>query len=106
MILCDSKAGANAWCVRIFLAEKGIDMEMQQLDLEAGENNAVDYLRRNPMGKMSLLELDNATYIAESIAIYRYLEALYPTPLLFANYAKQKGKNGMCLLCWSMSFIG
>ena len=83
MKIYDLKAGLNTRRVRIFLAEKGIEVPRVEVDMAAGENQRPEYLAKNPMGTMPLLELDDGTMIAESIAICRYFEILHPDPPLF-----------------------
>lgn len=83
MLLYDLKAGMNPRRVRIFLAEKGISVPKVEVDMMKGENRTPDYLAKNPLGRMPVLELDDGTLIAESIAICRYFEALQPQPALF-----------------------
>jgi glutathione S-transferase len=68
--------------VRIFLAEKGISIERREVDAAGGANASPDFLRLNPLGKLPVLELDDGSAIAESLAICRYLEALHPQPPL------------------------
>jgi glutathione S-transferase len=68
--------------VRIFLAEKDVELETVQVDLARGENREDSYLQKNPMGKVPVLELDDGTFLAESVAICRYFEDLYPEPPL------------------------
>lgn len=83
MKLYDLKAGMNPRRVRIFLAEKGVPIPRVEVDMAGGENQREPYLAINPMGKMPVLELDNGTYLSESMAICRYLEELHPEPNLF-----------------------
>ena len=64
----------NARRVRMFLAEKGIEMEYQQVDLGAGENQAPTFLTKNPAGRIPVLELDDGTCLSETLAICRYFE--------------------------------
>jgi len=75
----------NARRVHVFMAEKGIDCERVPVDIRGGENIAPDYLAKNPAGRVPLLELDDGTFIAESVAICRYLEFLHPEPNLFGE---------------------
>ena len=98
MKLYDLKAGTNPRRVRIFMAEKGISIESIEVDMNTGENKKEDYLKKNPMGTMPLLELDDGTYIAESIAICSYLEALHPNPPLFGKDARERAKIDMWTL--------
>jgi glutathione S-transferase len=85
MKLFDMKAGMNPRRVRIFLAEKGVSIPRVEVDMLAGENRTPGFLARNPMGTMPVLELDDGTCIAESMAICRYIEALHPDPPLFGT---------------------
>ena len=73
----------NARRVAVFMAEKGIDCERVSVDIRAGENIQTEYLSKNPAGRVPVLELDDGSYISESIAICRYLEAIAPEPNLF-----------------------
>lgn len=77
----------NARRVAVFMAEKGIECERVSVDIRAGENIQSDYLEKNPAGRVPVLELDDGTYISESIAICRYLEAVEPEPNLFGSNA-------------------
>ena len=73
----------NARRVQVFMAEKGFDCERVPVDIRAGENISAEYLAKNPGGRVPMLELDDGTCIAETMAICRYLECLYPEPNLF-----------------------
>jgi glutathione S-transferase len=73
----------NSRRVRIFLAEKGLDIPTVPVDIRKGESHTPDYLRMNPMGEVPLLETNDGCYIAESVAICRYFEAIQPEPTLF-----------------------
>jgi glutathione S-transferase len=85
MILHDLSAGMHPRRVRIFMAEKGISIERREVDAAGGANASPDFLRLNPMGKLPVLELDDGSAIAESLAICRYLEALHPHPALMGR---------------------
>jgi len=80
--------------VRIFIAEKGIEMEYQQVDMSSGEHKTPEFLKMNPSGKIPVLETDEG-WIAESVAICRYLEALYPEPNLFGATPFELGRIEM-----------
>ena len=88
MKLYDSAMAPNPRRVRIFLAEKGIEVPVEQVDIGKAENRKEPFLARNPMGTLPVLELDDGTHIAESIAICRYFEALQPDPPLFGTDTK------------------
>lgn len=74
--------------VRIFLAEKGIEVPSKVLELPKGEHKSPEFLAINPLGQIPALLLDDGGVIAESIAICRYFEALHPDPPLFGKGAK------------------
>lgn len=90
MKLYDNAGAPNARIVRIFAAEKGIDLELIPIELTKGEHKTPEYRKMNPMARVPVLELDDGTYISESIAICRYLEEIVPEPALFGGDAKQK----------------
>ena len=73
----------NARRVHIFLAEKGVSLERVPVDIRAGENISAAHLAKNPAGRVPVLELDDGSYLSESVAICRYLESLHPEPNLF-----------------------
>jgi glutathione S-transferase len=85
MILHDLSAGMHPRRVRIFMAEKGLSIERREVDAAGGANAMPDFLRLNPLGKLPVLELDDGSVIAESLAICRYLEALHPQPPLMGR---------------------
>jgi glutaredoxin len=64
MKLYDS-VGPNPRVVRMFMAEKGIEVPKQTVDLRKGENREAEHLKRNPHGQMPTLELDNGNYLSE-----------------------------------------
>ena len=89
MILYDLPAGMHPRRVRILLAEKGVTIPTKVVDSSKGENQLPEFLQLNPMGRLPVLQLDDGTALAESLAICRYLEALYPQPALFGEGAQQ-----------------
>ncbi len=76
--------------VRIFLAEKGITVPLEQVNLATADNRKPEFLKINPMGGLPVLELDDGTHIAESVAVCRYFEETKPEPPLFGVGAKDK----------------
>jgi len=83
LLYLDTKRAPNPRKLRIYLAEKGLnDLPVKQLDLRAGEQRTPEFLRKNPFAGVPILELDDGTVIAESLAIMEYLEELYPNPPL------------------------
>jgi glutathione S-transferase len=91
MKLYDSKMAPNPRRVRIFLAEKGIEVPTVQVDIgPARENRKPPYIDKNPLGGTPMLELDDGTCIAESVAICRYFEETHPEPPLMGVGPKDR----------------
>jgi len=89
MKLYDSKLATNPRRTRIFLAEKGISIPTEQVDMMKMEHKTPEYTALNPLQRMPALVLDDGTVITESIAICRYFEVLQPEPPLFGTGAKE-----------------
>lgn len=87
MKLYDGGRAPNPRRVRIFLAEKGITVPTEQVDLGSMQQRSEAFTAINPMQRVPALLLDDGTVIAESIAICRYFEALNPEPPLFGRGA-------------------
>lgn len=77
-------------CLRMYLIEKNITLNTQQVDVFRGENRQPAYLAHNPAGQTPALLLDSGTCIAESIAIMEYLEEPYPDPPLIGRTAEER----------------
>jgi glutathione S-transferase len=96
MIFYDSAMPApNPRRVRIFAAEKGIDLPTQRVSLIAREHKSPEFLAINPLGQTPALQLDDGSVITESVAICRYLEALHPDPPLFGRTPLEIGTIDM-----------
>ena len=76
--------------VRIFLAEKGIDLPETPVNLMTREHRSPEHLARNSLGQVPTLELDDGQTISETVSICRYLEELQPEPPLFGDAALEK----------------
>jgi len=94
MKLYDS-VGPNPKVVRVFMAEKGITIPLERVDLRAGDNRKEPHLKRNPHGQMPTLELDNGSYLSEITAICEYLEDKHPTPALIGATPEEKAECRM-----------
>jgi glutathione S-transferase len=79
----------------MFLAEKGISIPSEELDLMGGENRKPPYTDKNPGGQMPALELDNGQTIGETVAIFEYLEEKKPTPPLVGATAEERAETRM-----------
>jgi glutathione S-transferase len=90
MKIYDSHNAPNPRRVRMFLAEKGIQVPYEQVDIGQRVNRGEDFQKINPLSTVPVLELYDGTYISESVAICRYFEELQPEPPLFGADAKQR----------------
>src|SRR5262245_11738661 len=85
MKLYDFPQSPNCRKVRIYLAEKGLQVPLRPVNLLAGEQRTPEFLRRNPFGAVPILELDDGTVIPESLTIIEYFEELHPEPSLLGT---------------------
>ncbi len=83
MKLYDSQMAPNPRRVRVFLAEKKLEVPVSPVDLGERQNATPEFLAMNPLGRVPVLELDDGSYLAESVAICRYFEGTRPDPPLF-----------------------
>ena len=85
--------GPNPHLVRIFAREKNIDIDLVEVDLMGGENRGDDYIAKNPTGQLPCLELDDGSFISETLVICEYLEDIQPEPALLGTTAAEKAAN-------------
>ncbi|HVY90549.1 MAG TPA: glutathione S-transferase family protein [Hyphomonadaceae bacterium] len=90
-----TSVGPNPRIVKMFMAEKGIDIPRVEVDLRGGENRQPTHLARNPAGQMPTLELDDGRYLAEVTAICEYLEEKHPNPPLIGTNAEERAMTRM-----------
>jgi glutathione S-transferase len=81
--------------VRMFLAEKGIELAETPLSLIKREHKSPEYRAKNSLGQVPTLELDDGTAISETVAICRYFEETQPEPSLFGKTAVEKATVDM-----------
>ena len=91
MKLYDFGPAVNAQRVRVFLAEKGLEVPTEQLNVREDHQFVEPFTSMNPFHCVPFLELDDDTVIAESMSICRYLEELHPEPALFGATAAERG---------------
>ncbi len=97
MKLYDMRVAPNPRRVRIFLAEKNIEIPRVEINIRAGENLEPGFLAVNPRGVLPTLQLEDGTVIDESSAICRYFEELRPDPPLLGRSALEKAM----VECWT-----
>lgn len=83
MKIYEQRSAPNPRRVRIFLAEKGIEVPFVQLDMAKGEMKTPEFTALNRFQRVPVLVLDDGTAISETVAICRYFEETTPTPPLF-----------------------
>ncbi|MDR3514093.1 MAG: glutathione S-transferase family protein [Caulobacteraceae bacterium] len=87
--------GPNPRVVKMFMAEKGLDLPRVEVDLRAGENRQPPYQAKNPAGQTPALELEDGVVLAEITAICEYLEETHPTPPLIGATAEERAVTRM-----------
>lgn len=105
MKLYDGGRAPNPRRVRIFLAEKGIDVPLVPIDMGAMGHRSQEITERNPLQRLPVLELDDGTILTESVAICRYFEELHPEPALFGEGALGKARVEMWQRRMEMHFL-
>ena len=95
MLLFDGGRAPNARRVRIYLAEKGLSVPLSPIDINTLEQKSAGFSAMNPMQRIPVLQLDDGTFLSETIAICRYFEELHPAPPLFGEGALGKANVEM-----------
>jgi glutathione S-transferase len=90
MKIYDFTLAPNPRRLRIFVAEKGLKIPYEQVDIFSGKNRTPEMLAKNPAGGLPVMELDDGTHLAESVAICRYLEGLHPEPNLMGKDSREQ----------------
>ena len=91
----DCRTAPSPRRVRIFMAEKGLNIETVQVDLASGEQLSESFRKINPDCVVPVLELDDGSHISEVIAICQYLEDLYPEPRLLGGSPEERARVSM-----------
>jgi glutathione S-transferase len=87
--------GPNPKTVRMFMAEKDIELPRVEIDLMGGENRREPYLGKNPSGQCPALELDDGTVLAEITAICEYLDETHPGGSLIGTTPEERAETRM-----------
>ncbi len=90
-----TSVGPNPKVVRMFMAEKGIELPKVEIDIRGGENRREPYLSKNPNGQSPALELDDGKVLAEITAICEYLDELYPKNSLIGATPEERAETRM-----------
>jgi len=95
MKLYDSQLAPNPRRVRIFLAEKGVEVDIVAIDIMKGEHKKPEYRAISPQALLPALELDDGAVLTETVAICRYFEELVPDPHLMGVTPLEKAQIEM-----------
>jgi len=87
--------GPNPQVVKMFMAEKGLDIPRVEINIMGGENRQAPYTAKNPTGQMPALELDDGVVLAEILPICEYLEEIHPSPPLIGTNAEERAVTRM-----------
>lgn len=97
--------GPNPRVVTLYLAEKGVALPTETVDIMKGANREAGFLARNPSGHTPVLELDDGSFLAESLAICEYLEERYPTPPLIGSTPEERAETRMWLRRIDLGYV-
>ena len=92
MKLYDSNIAPNPKKVRVYLKEKGLTVPIVPVDILKGENRTPEFLQKNPLGGLPVLELDDGTHLTESLAIIEYLEEQHPHPPMIGTTPLERAR--------------
>ena len=87
----DCATAPNPRRARIFIAEKGLTPETQEISIAEGAQLSRDFLEVNPRATIPVLVTDDGTTLTENLGIAAYLEAAYPEPPLMGRTPEEKG---------------
>ena len=90
-----NSVGPNPHVVKMFMAEKGLELPREEVNLMAGENRQPPYVAKNPTGQMPALELEDGLVLAEITAICEYLDELHPNPPLIGSTPEERAVTRM-----------
>jgi glutathione S-transferase len=105
MKLYDGGRAPNPRRVRIFLAEKGIEVPLVPIDMVTMGHKSEEMTGRNPLQRLPVLELDDGTMLSESVAICCYFEELQPEPVLFGRGALGRAQVEMWNRRMELTFL-
>ena len=90
-----NSVGPNPRVVNMFLAEKGVELTREEVNLMAGENRQDAHLARNPAGQMPTLEMSNGVFLSEITAICEYIDEKHPSPPLLGSTPEERAATRM-----------
>lgn len=76
----------------VYLGEKKLDIPTEVVDIASGQNRTPEFLKKNPLGGLPVLQLDDGSYLTESLAIIEYLEELNPKPPMLGGTPVERAR--------------
>src|ERR1700756_2372529 len=92
MKVYDFVGAPNPKRLRVYLAEKGLTIPCEPVNIVTGENRTPEFLKKNPLGGLPVLELDDGSHLTESLAIIQYLEELHPEPPMIGRTPRARAR--------------
>ena len=92
MKIYDFGGAPNPKKLRVYLAEKGISVPMDQVNIITGDNRTPEFLKKNSLGGLPVLELDDGSHLTESLAIMEYFEDLHPSPPMIGTTPLERAR--------------
>lgn len=92
MKIYDFAGAPNPKKLRVYLAEKGIKVPLESVDIISGQNRQPEFLKKNPLGGLPVLELDDGSHLPESLAIMEYFEETHPDPSMIGKTPVERAK--------------
>lgn len=89
----DAIGAPNPKKLRVYCAEKGIDIPREVVDIMTGQNRTPEFAKKNPQMGLPVLELDDGSHLSESLAIMEYLEELHPSPPMLGSTAVERART-------------
>lgn len=92
MKIYDFAGAPNPKKLRVYLAEKGLQVPIEAVDIISQQNRTPEFLKKNPLGGLPVLELDDGSCLTESLAIIEYFEEQHPTPPMLGTTAIERAR--------------
>jgi glutathione S-transferase len=93
MKIYDFAGAPNPKKLRVYLAEKGLNVPLESVDIISGQNRTPEFLRKNPSAGLPVLELDDGSCLPESLAIIEYFEELHPEPPMIGTTPIERART-------------
>jgi glutathione S-transferase len=93
MKIYDFAGAPNPKKLRAYLAEKGLAVPIEPVDVLGGQNRAPEFLAKNPLGGLPVLELDDGSHLTESLAIIEFFEEQHPEPPMIGRTPLERART-------------